>query len=203
MPSDESIFDQTYRHYLDQIQTLDLKTIAPKLGAHLHKQCWAVPLLGRTYQISPEGFFNSAGKRPAFEVCVILAKHLLMFPEVPPATGQWSHYRDMKDAGPLTVYWANNVEGAIVKRFQGSAQRLENAAATLGGVPPAEPLAYDVDLIIPALPRIPVRLLFNEAEEEFPGNCLVLLRKSAEVYLDAESLAVLGALVYRRLIAAG
>lgn len=203
MPPAESIFDQTYRHYLDQIRTLDLETIAPKLGAYLRKQRWEAPLLGRTYQIASEGLFNSAGKRPAFEVCVILAKHLLMCPEVTPATGQWSHYRDMKDAGPLTVYWANNVESAIVKRFQGSAQRLENAAATLGGSPPAEPLAYDVDLIIPALPRIPVRLLFNEAEEEFPANCLVLLQKSAEIYLDAESLAVLGALVHRRLITAG
>ena len=203
MPSEDSIFDQTYRHYIDQIQTLDLIAIAPKLGAHLRKQCWEVPLLGRTYQITAEGLFNSAGKRPAFEVCVILAKHLLMCPEVLPAAGQWSHYRDMKDAGPLTVYWANNVEGAIVKRFQGSAQRLENAAATLVGAPPAEPLAYDVDLIIPALPRIPVRLLFNEQEEEFPASCLVLLQKSAEIYLDAESLAVLGALVYRRLVAAG
>ena len=202
MSTDGSIFDQTYQFYMDQIKTLDLIAIAPRLGANRRNGRWEIPLLGRRYTITPDGLETTKGERPSFEVCVIIFKHLLLCPDAPPVAGQWAHYRDLKDAGPLTVYWSDNVENAIVNRFQDAAPALEAAAKALGGTPPAEPLAYDLDLTVPALPRIPVRLLFNDAEEGFPANGLLLFRQSAEHYLDAESLAVLGALTIRRLAAA-
>jgi hypothetical protein len=202
LSTDGSIFNQTYQFYIDQINTLELEAIALRLGADRRNGRWEIPLLGRRYAIAPEGLQTTNGERPSFEVCVILFKHLLMCPDAPPAAGKWAHYRDLKDAGPLTVYWSDNVENAIVKRFQDATPALAAAAKALGGTPPAEPLAYDLDLTVPALPRIPVRLLFNDAEEGFPANGLLLFRQSSERYLDAESLAVLGALTVRRLTAA-
>ena len=202
MSTDGSIFDKTYQFYMDQIIALDLKAIAPRLGADSRNGHWEIFLLGRRYAITPEDIQTTKGERLSFEVCVILFKHLLMCPDAPPTAGQWAHFRDLKDAGPLTVYWSENVENAIVKRFQDASPALAAAAKALGGTPPAEPLAYDLDLIVPALPRIPVRLLFNDAEEGFPANGLLLFRQSSEHYLDAESLAVLGGLTARRLAAA-
>jgi dienelactone hydrolase len=43
-----------------------------------------------------------------------------------------------------------------------------------------------------ALPKIPILLLFNDADDEFPAQCLLLFERRAEKYLDMECLAILG-----------
>jgi hypothetical protein len=45
---------------------------------------------------------------------------------------------------------------------------------------------------LPALPRIPILLLFNGADEEFPARCPMLLDRRAGKYLDMECLAIAG-----------
>ena len=39
---------------------------------------------------------------------------------------------------------------------------------------------------VSALPRVPLLLLFNDADAEFPAGSAVLFRKGADTYLDAE-----------------
>jgi hypothetical protein len=41
------------------------------------------------------------------------------------------------------------------------------------------------------LPYVPVLLLYNDADEEFPAQCLLLFERRAEKYLDMESMAIL------------
>ena len=47
-----------------------------------------------------------------------------------------------------------------------------------------------------SLPKIPVLLLFNDSDEEFPAQCTVLFERSAENYLDMECLAMVGMLLF-------
>jgi len=51
----------------------------------------------------------------------------------------------------------------------------------------------------PALPKIPVLMLFNDADEEFPARCRVLFERRAENYLDMECLAMVGMLLFEYL----
>jgi hypothetical protein len=50
-----------------------------------------------------------------------------------------------------------------------------------------------------ALPEIPVLMLFNDADEEFPAQCAVLFERCAEKYLDIECLAMVGMLLFEYL----
>jgi hypothetical protein len=50
-----------------------------------------------------------------------------------------------------------------------------------------------------ALPKIPVLLLFNDADEEFPAQCAVLFERRAENFLDMECLAMVGMLLFEYL----
>jgi hypothetical protein len=43
-----------------------------------------------------------------------------------------------------------------------------------------------------ALPRVPVMLLFNDADDEFPAKSSVIFERRAEHYLDSECLAMVG-----------
>jgi hypothetical protein len=50
-----------------------------------------------------------------------------------------------------------------------------------------------------ALPKIPVLMLFNDADEEFHAQCAVLFERRAENYLDMECLAMVGMLRFEYL----
>jgi hypothetical protein len=53
-------------------------------------------------------------------------------------------------------------------------------------------ISYDVSMQLTALPKIPVLLLFNDVDDEFPARCSVLFQKSIENYLDMETVALIG-----------
>ena len=50
-----------------------------------------------------------------------------------------------------------------------------------------------------ALPKIPVLMLFNDIDEEFPAQSTVLFERRAENYLDMECLAMVGMLLFEYL----
>ncbi len=45
------------------------------------------------------------------------------------------------------------------------------------------------------LPKVPILLLFNDTDEEFSAQCLLLFERRAEKYLDMESMAILARLL--------
>lgn len=50
--------------------------------------------------------------------------------------------------------------------------------------------SWDISVAFDMLPRIPVRLRFNDKDDEFPAQSSILFRQSAESYIDMESLAI-------------
>ncbi len=60
------------------------------------------------------------------------------------------------------------------------------------GYRPSLSANYDFVVQFDALPMIPIILLFNNADEEFPATCSILFESQAEKYLDCECLAMLG-----------
>ena len=65
----------------------------------------------------------------------------------------------------------------------------------------AQVLPYDLALKIDALPRVPIFLLFNDADEEFGAECRLLFERRAAAYLDMESTAILGVMLSAALTA--
>jgi hypothetical protein len=111
-------------------------------------------------------------------------------------------FKDFRDAAPLIASFGNTVERAIARAFAGRLDELRYAAASLGGGAPPGAFPYDLARLIPALPKVPVLLLFNDADAEFPAACSVLFERRAAAYLDMECLAMLGMQLARRLASA-
>ena len=200
MSQEAAVFEETYQDYLSRIAGIDLPDTAGRLGAAMDEGRAVIPLLNRTYRVSKAGIFGEDGKRPQLGTCVILSNYLLRCPPAPPAATDWASYRDFKDSGPLAAYWASDVEGAIVDAFAGRLADLKAAAAGLGGYAPDDDFPYDACWRFDALPKIPMLLPFNDADDEFPAKGTVLFQAGAEVYLDGECLAMLGAQLAGRLV---
>jgi hypothetical protein len=199
MQGEETVFQKTYENYLQQLRQVSFESIAWRLGGELEGDALKVRCFGDDYRVSVGGITAPSGKRPGFDLCVILSKYLLLCPDIPPQGNDWVSFRNFKDAAPLTSYFTHEVERVIASLSTGRLDDLWKASKDLGGYPPVIEVDYDLAVQFDALPKIPVILLFNDADEEFPATCAVLFERKAEKYLDAECIAMLGGQLFSRL----
>jgi Domain of unknown function (DUF3786) len=190
---DPGIFETTYRNYLAKIAEIDLAERADLLGFEMEGQAAVIHLFETPYRLTADGITGPQGDAPLFAIQVLLCQYILLAPEVPPVGGEeWVSFRDFPDAAPLVGAFRNNPERAIAKNFGGALDELENACRNLGGSESDETLSYDLVRRFDTLPKLPLLLLFNDADEEFGAECSVLFQRRAEKYLDMECLAIAG-----------
>ncbi len=196
MRDKDSVFEKTYRDYLSRIAGMDVRSVAEPLGGRVEGAGIRIPLFGEFYTISKNGIADVNGKQPPLDVCVILSKYLLLCPSAEPRGSDWASYRDLKDSGPLTVFFSHDVEQAIAEHFRGKLAALKEACENIGGCRPDMDVSHDLSMQFDALPRVPLLLIFNDADDEFPARASVLFERRSESYLDPESLAMAGRLLF-------
>ena len=194
------VFDQTYQQYVDKLAALDLPAMATALGLNCLDDGVAVRLFNSDYRITAQGIAGPQGTVPDLGVSVLIANYLLRCPEQQPEAGPLCAYKDFRDAAPLIHYFTTNAENALSGIFGGHADQLVEKCMKRGGEPYAADLSYDVKFRFQGLPQIPLYLLFNDVEDGFPADCKILFNKSAESYLDMESLAILGVMLTQILV---
>jgi len=199
MAEKSQVFDQTYEDYLSQIAGLDFNFIAATLGVKVDGGDVIVPLFGKSYRVSAQSITDSSGQKPHLAICVILCKYLLMCPMIQPLGGNWMAYKDFKDAAPLIQAFSNTVTRPLAETFAGRVAELESSGKKMGGYTPGEEFPYDLCLQFDALPKVPLLLLFNDQDDEFPAQCGVLFEKRTEKFLDMECLAMVGMLFFEYL----
>lgn len=199
MTIEQSVYEKTYEDYLAQVGKIDIHFSKQNLGVHIKGDEIVIPLFAQPYNVSKSGITDPSGKRPPLDICVILSKYLLLCPDTFPKQKEWINFRGMKDSGPLTKYFEHDVEQAISTYFSGKLDYMEEACREVGGHPPGIEANYDLAMQFHALPKVPLIVLYNDADDEFPAACSVLFERRAENYLDAECLAILGRILYTRL----
>jgi len=199
MQTEETVFERTYKNYLEQLKGITFESTAPKLGAKIDGDVIKIQLFKSDYKVSVEKITGPSGEKPTYDICVLLSKYLLLCPDESPKNYDWVSFRNLKDSGPLINYSTNEVERAIASYFSEKINDLKKASNLLGGYPPALVVDYDFSIQFDALPMIPVMMLYNDMDEEFSAKCSVLFESRAEKYLDAECIAMLGWQLFFRL----
>jgi hypothetical protein len=193
------IFEKTYQDYLARVKKLDLQDVAQKTAAQWDGKRVTVPLFGIPYRISGDGITDPSGNEPVYSIKVVLCQYLLLHPPNHSEDGAWVSYKDFKDAAPLANSFHVKSEIGIAGNFEGRLNALKEACSGIGGYDHSEELNYDLVIKFDALPRVPILLLFNDVDDEFPSQCLLLFEKRAKHYLDMECLAILGWLLAEKL----
>jgi len=185
------IFGQIYKDYLRQIEQLDLRTLANKIGIEFQDDSILIPFFGQRYRVSARQITDPSGKEPIHAIKVVLGKYLLQYPPFEPAAKDWVSYKDFKGAAPFVDGFQNNTERAIARNFAGKLKELREASLGLCAKDPGLAWNYQLIMMFDPLPHLPLLLLFNDADEEFPSQCLILFEQRAQKYLDMECLAIL------------
>jgi hypothetical protein len=188
-------FEETLKNYLGQLGRIEFKYLENILGVAVENDEVVIPFFGKPYRVSTKGVRDPSGKQPPLEISVVLCKYLLLYPKTNPIADQWVSYRDFKDSGPLTKFFLTAVEQPVANHFSGRLNELKASCDMLGGYPPLIKLSYELSVQFNPLPKVPLLLLYNDADDEFPAHCSILFERRAEKYLDAECLAILGMLL--------
>jgi len=199
MAEKSKVFEQTYEDYLSRIAGLDFNFIADTLGVKVEGDDVLVPFFGKPYRVSKKAITDPTGKQPHLSTSVILCQYLLMCPLIEPLGGNWMAFKDFKDAAPLIHAFSNTVTRPLAETFSGRLPDLEKRGKKIGGYAPIEEFPYDLCMQFDALPKVPLLLLFNDQDDEFPAQCGVLFEKRTEKFIDMECLAMVGMLFFEYL----
>lgn len=189
MGNPNPVFLKNYEDYLYQLHGTSTAGWSAVLGIDVEENAKSakIPFLGRLYTVTPESISDEQGNRPDYGICVILLKYLLMCPESPPAEKNWIHSRDFKDTvqaqnSGLSDYAAKK----IAALFSGDVSLLRRGLVELSGQIVDGEYPYDLSVYLPALPRVPLLVLYNDKDEHFPAEAFILYESRAHHFLDAE-----------------
>lgn len=197
---EDALFYEKAEGLLNEVTGIDLATRADALGGTCAGETLTLPLFGRPHHISNETIRDHEGNPATPAVTVLLCRYLLSRPtDQPPASPEWVTLRDVKGAGVLTSVFTDNTRKIIETAFTGHPHSLAAASAALGGSVETHP-GYDLSIRFHALPRVPVLIHFNDAEVGMPAQCAILFGRSAQDYLDLESLSIIATYLAGNLI---
>ncbi|VVS93629.1 DUF3786 domain-containing protein [Desulfoluna spongiiphila] len=194
------VFDQIKKDYLRQVEALEgASNVAETLGITAGDKAWHIPFFDRTYTVTPHEISDESGLEANHITWVLLSKYMLLCPENPSEDASLVTYKDFKDAAPYVGGFRNTASHPISTHFEGAVETLEKQCHALGGQPFATDVSCELAFRFQALPRVPVVLLFNDADEDFPAQATLLFQQNASAYLDMECLAMVGSTLAARL----
>ena len=194
------IFEETYRSYLSSLEQVNLTNRAKTLGAKVNGDTLQVPFYDKQLFVSASGISSAEHESVPFPVKVVLCRYVLMCPDyLPNGEPHKANYRDFRDSAPLLSYFTTNTSKTIEIAHSGDVLKLRDKCLQAGGFE-EEATGYDLSMKFYALPRIPLYLYFNDADDEFPAKCSILFQSDANHFLDMECLAITGTYLTSRLI---
>jgi len=184
-------YEEVYGGLLEKLARADFQHAVEHLGARSNGPGVELRMLGRTCQAGPGGITAADGSRLNFTWRIVAAYYFLHAGQGDLA-GNWVSYRDFKDGAFFHASFSQLVEQKIARDFSGRLEDLDRAAEGLDGRPLSAGLGGDRCYLFPALPKVPLALIFYDRDEDFPSSAKVLFDSSAPLFLDMECLAVLG-----------
>ncbi len=166
---------------------------AGRLGARPVKEGFILDFFTRRICLGPGGVTALDGKEITPAIRHVLITYLNGCPDRLPGTAPTPvTFREFSGAAPLCSSFTANTVKTIERHFTGRPDVLANRAGDLGGIvhdqTHPDALGYDLSVVFPALPRIPVTLKFNDRDEIMPAAASLLYPDTAIAFLDLKSL---------------
>ncbi|MEJ5185899.1 MAG: DUF3786 domain-containing protein [Candidatus Geothermincolales bacterium] len=157
-----------------------------------------VPFFGEVYRVFyPSGEVTRPDGSPAGAREAIILLHYLTHADGTRVQGRWVAYRDLPGARYHEPAFVADVEQPLSRGLSG---RLDDLREWASDKEIREDLPGDLAIVWKVLPRVPLLVIFNERDEEFPASARVLFDASAPNYLPTEDLSVLAEIAVARIL---
>ncbi len=193
-------YRKIYQDLIARLATADISAGARNLGLALNSSGEVeVYFLNRKYRVSKKGVTRADGTKVLETLGSVIIQYILNRSR---GEAAWRFVTLSELAGPLFTegaYTHDALELPLIKRFKGKMPELMAAAESLGGWPGGEAGLGGISLIFELLPKIPVKLVFYDGDDEFPARASLLIDQNATDFLEFEFMAVLVTIFVREL----
>ncbi|MBQ1286083.1 MAG: DUF3786 domain-containing protein [Lachnospiraceae bacterium] len=190
--------DNPIRIYQEKFREMDPQQMAKRSGCEFRDGAFEILLMNRRVKLTfPEmETFYEDGSKTADNVRILLARYVMegvqaessgkmySYPEMP-----WGPVYEVQFRGRCISRMAGTY-GHNLKGFQEGMERIgaKEAREASGRFASGADCAYD----IPFLPKLTIRALIWEADEEFPASAQILFSDNFPLAFTAEDMAVIG-----------
>jgi len=191
---------QAYSDCMLQMTDHFLAQSAEYMGMHLDGHGLQISFFDQTWKVTPQGISNPQGQAPTEAVGLVLSRYVIQYPATGIPPGPRVTFRELAGAGPLVSSFTTNTNKLIASTFTDDLQALKTRSLQMHGRLDSEATGHDLSISFPALPRVPLYLQFNAADDLFPAHSTLLFNQSAEHYLDMQTLFLLATYLAGRLV---
>ena len=151
------------------------------------------------YTLIADRLLDACGEPPTEMIHALICRHFVAAPATTSHDQKWCSFRELREAGPLAVNFANNTHKTIAMTFGDDLAALDRAAAGLAGcLEPGQ--GFDRRYRFQALPDVPLILNYNAPDDLFSAQANLLFRRCAQTRLNIRDLFTLGTYLTGRLV---
>ncbi len=172
-----------------EISEIDFSAVAEGLGAELAGERLRINCLGKDFFIDRKGDLESA-----IHINTWILMPLLKYIKTggkKRLSGKWVAFEDLKKGATMARYFNMRCEEPL-RQLAGSHTEIFFDLLNIFGAKRQKGHSADYALVIHPLPRVPFLLLYWKPEGHFASSLRVLFDSTADTYLDAHSIYVLG-----------
>lgn len=159
-----------------------------------------LPFLGATASVTfPDLNVAIDDRRAPSHIAALVLYHIALSDGSTP-TGEWISFAQLPDASFYVTAFRGYTGARIARHFSTlHASSLGNAVGSLGGE--RLPGLADNAWFIPALPHVPLALLWWDSDDEFEARAELLFDATASHHLTTDGCALLGSVLTSQLVA--
>jgi hypothetical protein len=194
--------EQYYHGQMAALANADLTAQAPALGLTVNAE-GQVPVLffGRDYLISNTAIVALDGAPAPLDHQSVMA-HYLMSRGRGTLSGEFLPIGRLTGVASTTASPSDNLLAPLTANFSDRYDLFAQAARQVGGRAEGRSPSGGESWLFPALPLFPVRVVFFEADDEFPAEIKVLFDASITTFVSYECLELMELVLVEELLGA-
>jgi len=183
--------------------SMTLQDICNRIGGKLESdpqdEVISLPYFNRTIQITKDKICDHLGNELSRNEQTFILIHMAHGGTAPPS-GTMKSFKEFPNTVSKIVSMNDQVETPLIKAFTGKENALKSACEAIGGIEVSDryetcTLAY----LFSAFPKVPVTLLFWNAEEGFDAEVKLMFDQTIVEHLDIEAIMFLSEELVKRL----
>ena len=188
------------RDNLDRLYADPPKDLAVNLPGEKSEECYIFNAFGETCVIAPDGI-TLGGESPPSVLGILISLYALhACPDVCIAH-PFKAFKEFPDSAPYVGAFATHTEQLLVPHVGKILAAVPTIAGTLDGKKDAFHDGADFSFVVYPLPKIALRYIFYEADEDFPASVTCLFSCNANRFLPMDGLADVAEYTSRKIVA--
>ncbi|MDR1050914.1 MAG: DUF3786 domain-containing protein [Deltaproteobacteria bacterium] len=204
-PNEKSGYEKIYDWVVESLAGVDLAANAGPLGLKAHPSGGVVvPMFGREYLVDSGGARPLDGQHASYNHLSLAAHYARSSGRSEPSYNfvKLNSMSGILAGGSFGSFNRDAISKPLSRRFGEDLPALEEAVEKIGGRPDPSSSGPVHGYLFEAFPRVPLKLVFEEGDDEFDPDFMILYDRSGLDYMEFEALAFLGGVLLQELVRA-